>query len=200
MKKPRLILENIFAFSPNRETLGSTAYLILHRDGNVLVDCPFLDENNLQFCQQQGGVKYLFLTHRGAISKQIKNIQENLHCQVVIQEQEAYLLPNLQVTTFGDQFKLNQDCKVIWTPGHSPGSSCLYYALLGGVLFTGRHLLPNQEGECIPWRMKKTFHWRRQLNSQKKINDHLFFNQLNYICPGANTGYLKGKGFFQVTT
>jgi glyoxylase-like metal-dependent hydrolase (beta-lactamase superfamily II) len=198
VKKPRLICENIFAFPPNRETLGGTAYLILSPEGNILIDSPLWPENNLEFCQQQGGVKYLFLTHRGGISKQINKIQQNLDCQLLIQEQEAYLLPNLQITTFSDQFQLNRDCQVFWTPGHSPGSSCLYYALLGGVLFTGRHLLPNQQGECIPWRMKKTFHWRRQLNSQKKISDRLFFKSLNYICPGANTGYLKGQGVFKV--
>lgn len=198
MKKPRLILENIFAFSPNRETLGGTAYLLVHVDGNILIDCPFWDENNFQFCQQQGGVKYLFLTHRSAISKQIKNIQENLNCKIVIQEQEAYLLPNLQVTSFSEEFKLNLDCEIIWTPGHSPGSSCLYYHLLGGVLFSGRHLLPNQKGECLPLKVKKTFHWHRQLKSQKKLENYLSVHQLTYICPGANTGYLRGQGFFLV--
>lgn len=195
-KKPRLILDNIFVFPPNRETLGGTAYLLLNREGNILIDCPFWDENNLQFCQEQGRVTWLFITHRGGISKHIKQIQQNLNCKILIQEQEAYLLPNLEANTFQDEIQLNTDCEVIWTCGHSPASSCLYYRELGGVLFTGRHLLPNQNGECIPLRTKKTFHWRRQLNSQKKIEAKFYHDKLNYICPGANTGYLRGKGFF----
>lgn len=198
IKKPRLILENIWAFPPNRETLGGTSYLLTHRDGNILIDCPFWDENNYQFCQEQRGVKSLFLTHRGGISKQINKVQQDLNCKVLIQEQEAYLLPNLQVTSFSEELQLNRDCKVIWTPGHSPGSSCLHYLALGGVLFSGRHLLPNQKGECIPLQLKKTFHWHRQLKSQKKLEDRLIFNHLNYICPGANTGYLRGQGYFLV--
>lgn len=195
-KKPRLILENIWAFSPNKETLGGTAYLIFNNEGNILVDCPFWDENTLEFCQQQGGVKYLFITHRTAISKQIYKIKENLNCQVIIQEQEAYLLPNIEVISFQEHFQVNSDCQLIWTPGHSPGSSCLYYARLDGVLFSGRHLLPNDKNECVPLRVRKTFHWPRQLKSQAKLEKNVFQDQLKYICPGANTGYLRGKGFF----
>lgn len=202
VKKPRVILDRIFAFSPNRNTLGGTAYLLSRDEGNVLIDCPFWDENNFQFCQQQGGVKWLFLTHRTAISKDIKKIQQNLNCQIIIQEQEAYLLPNLKIDVFNEYFQLNSDCELIWTPGHSPGSSCLYYKQLGGVLFSGRHLLPNNKGECVPLKLKKTFHWRRQLKSQQNLSDRILQNNqgFRYICPAANTGHLKGKGFFEITT
>jgi hypothetical protein len=54
-KVPRLILEDIFVFAPNRETLGGTAYLIISIDCNILIDCPLWNEINRQFCQQQGG-------------------------------------------------------------------------------------------------------------------------------------------------
>jgi glyoxylase-like metal-dependent hydrolase (beta-lactamase superfamily II) len=147
------------------------------------------------FASNRGGVKWLFLTHRGGIGKQIAQIQENLGCQVLIQEQEAYLLPNLDLISFEQEFKLNPDCEVIWTPGHSPGSACLYYARHGGVLFTGRHLLPNREGKPAPLRIKKTFHWRRQLRSVKLLGARFSAETLSYICPGANTGYLRGQGY-----
>ncbi len=193
-KKPRPILENIFAFPPNRDTLGGTSYLVLHDQGNILIDCPLYQENNLEFCQQQGGIKYLFVTHRTAISKDIQKFQKNLNCQIIIQEQESYLLPNLTIETFTDDFTLNPNCTLIWTPGHTPGSSCLYFDNLGGVLFSGRHLLPNNQNQCIPLQVKKTFHWPRQLKSQAKVINL----KIKYICPGGNTGYLKGKGFFEL--
>ncbi|MGL5193174.1 MAG: MBL fold metallo-hydrolase, partial [Chroococcales cyanobacterium] len=44
-KQPRAVLDNIFAFSPNRETLGATAYLIVENNANILVDCPPWDES-----------------------------------------------------------------------------------------------------------------------------------------------------------
>jgi hypothetical protein len=43
-------------------------------------------------------------------------------------------------------------------------------------------------------RLAKTFHWGRQLKSVQAIRDRFTPATLNYICPGANTGLLGGKG------
>ena len=172
--------------------MGGSSYLILENSGNILVDCPAWDAENQQFLQEQGGVRWLFLTHRGAIGR-VKEIQAALNCAVLIQEQEAYLLPGLTVTSFQFEFTLSPSSQAIWTPGHTPGSACLYYREQGGVLFTGRHLLPNQHGEAVPLRIAKTFHWRRQLQSIQKLRDRFSPETLQHICPGANTGFLRGK-------
>jgi glyoxylase-like metal-dependent hydrolase (beta-lactamase superfamily II) len=184
--------ESIFAFPPNRDTLGGTSYFIVRNEGNILIDCPALDQTNQDFLAAHGGVRWLFLTHRGAIGKTAE-IQKALGCKVLMQEQEAYLLPGLTVTTFSQEFILDAAVKVIWTPGHSPGSSCLYYSTLGGILFSGRHLVPNQKGEAVPLRTAKTFHWPRQINSVQLLLKHFTPEILRYICPGANTGFLRGK-------
>lgn len=191
-KQPQAVLDAIFAFSPNRDTLGATAYFIVENDFNILIDCPAIDEVNLEFLQQHGGVRWLFITHRGAIGK-AEELQKAMGCDIVIQEQEAYLLPGLEVTTFGGEFTLGPNATAIWTPGHSPGSSCLHYAADGGVLFAGRHLLPNQQGEPVPLRTSKTFHWGRQLRSVELLIDRFTPDTLSYICPGANTGFLRGQ-------
>lgn len=191
-KSPRNVLDSIFAFAPNRDTLGGTSYFIVGNEGNILIDCPALDQTNLDFLRSHGGVKWLFLTHRGAIGKSAE-LQQNFSCDILIQEQEAYLLPGLSVTTFTQELTITPTAKIIWTPGHSPGSSCLYYNNLGGVLFSGRHLLPNQQGEPLPLRTAKTFHWPRQINSLKTIIETFTLDNLNYICPGANTGFLRGR-------
>jgi glyoxylase-like metal-dependent hydrolase (beta-lactamase superfamily II) len=193
-KLPRSILPSIFAFPPNRDTLGGTAYAIVTPTGNILVDSPAWNDINQQFIADLGGVKWLVITHRGGIG-QTTAIATALSCEVIVQEQEAYLLPELKVTTFEHKFNLNDSIHAIWTPGHSPGSSCLYYNGAGGVLFTGRHLLPNQFGAAMPLRTAKTFHWPRQLRSVAAIWQ-LFPARypLGHICPGANTGLLRGKG------
>lgn len=191
-KQPRPVLENIFAFPPNRDTLGATAYFIVENQMNILVDSPAWDEANQAFLRSLGGVHWLFLTHRGAIGK-AKEIQQAMSCNIVIQEQEAYLLPGLSLTPFSQEWGLSDHCQGIWTPGHSPGSSCLYYAGCGGVLFTGRHLLPNQQGVPTPLRTAKTFHWPRQIQSVQLLIDRFSPETLQYICPAANTGLLRGK-------
>ena len=137
-------------------------------------------------------MRWLFLTHRGGIGK-AREIQETFGCDILLQEQEAYLLPGLRVTTFQQEFTLSSVAQTIWTPGHSPGSSCLYYTNQGGVLFSGRHLLPNHLGEPVPLRTAKTFHWPRQLKSVQLLLDRFTPETLQFICPGANTGFLRGK-------
>lgn len=193
LKPPRAVLEAIFAFPPNRDTLGATAYFIVENAGNILLDCPAWNEANQQFLQEQGGVRWLLITHRGGIGK-VREIYEAFGCDILIQEQEAYLLPGLKVKTFKQVFSISPQSSVIWTPGHSPGSSCLYHTGSDGVLFSGRHLLPNQQGEPYPVRTSKTFHWPRQLKSVQSLRDRFTPATLNYICPGANTGFLRGKG------
>lgn len=192
-KQPQAIFgDRIFAFPPNRDTLGGTAYLIVEKEGNILLDCPAWDENTSEFIHSLGGVQVLFITHRGAIGK-VREIQAAFNCQILIQEQEAYLLPKLTLNTFPQKITLQPYMQVIWTPGHSPGSSCLYYPEYGGILFTGRHVLPNQQGLPVPLRTSKTFHWRRQIKSLELLRDRFSQETLQYICPGANTGYLRGK-------
>jgi len=193
LKPPRPVLRTIFAFPPNRDTLGGTAYLIVENAVNLLIDCPAWNETNEKFLREQGGVSSLFLTHRGGIGR-AREIQDSFGCQILIQEQEAYLLPGLEVTPFQHELTLSPSCCAIWTPGHSPGSSCVYYTGAGGVLFSGRHLLPNPQGELAPLRTSKTFHWKRQIRSVKSLRDRFTPETLNYICPGANTGFLRGNG------
>lgn len=183
---------SIFAFPPNRDTLGGTSYFIVTNEGNILIDCPALEPINQDFLSSHGGVRWFFISHRGAIGKAAE-YQQILNCEILIQEQEAYLLPGLTLTTFSDQFTLKATTEIIWTPGHSPGSSCLYYREFDGVLFSGRHLVPNQYGEPVPLRTSKTFHWPRQLRSIQSLRDRFTAETLNHICPGSNTGYLRGK-------
>ncbi|MEM0979707.1 MAG: MBL fold metallo-hydrolase [Cyanobacteria bacterium P01_H01_bin.58] len=197
-KQPHLILnENIYAFAPNRATLGGTSYFIIAQDqggvGNLLIDAPAYDADMLAFLQEQGGVKWWLITHRGAMG-QTKALQAALNCAVVVQEQEAYLLPNTpNVVTYRERYRLADHTEVLWTPGHSPGSACVYYTGAGGVLFTGRHLLPNRQGQLMPLRFSKTFHWPRQLQQIERLKARFSKETLASICPGANTGFLRGK-------
>lgn len=195
-KAPKLILENIWAFPPNRDILGGTSYLVTQPKGNILIDSPSWHPQTIEFCHQQGGVKYVFITNRDGISKHIGKIKQEFNSQLISQEQEVYLLPNLNALFFEDEYDLTPYCKLIWTSGYSPGSSCLYYQGHGGVLFTGRHLLPTKDGKVAPLKLKKTFHWRRQQLNAKTIFEKI--SSVSYICPGANTGYLRGRGYVTV--
>lgn len=189
--------DRVFAFAPNRDTLGGTAYLIREQDDsglpkNILVDCPAFNDVNQAFLTECGGVHTLFITHRGGMA-QVSDFQKAFDCQVLIQEQEAYLLPTVDTTTFHRSHTLSETSRVFWNPGHSPGSASLYHRTEGGVLFSGRHLLPTREGSPAPLRLSKTFHWPRQLRYAQQLLSDFSPDSLSYICPGASTGFLRGE-------
>jgi glyoxylase-like metal-dependent hydrolase (beta-lactamase superfamily II) len=194
-KPPRELTTGLFAFAPNRETLGATAYFIVENTGNILIDCPAWENTNREFIQNQGGIASLVITHRGGIGQKVARIQAEFGCEVVIQEQEAYLIPEAKTTPFSEEYRVDDRSLLIWTAGHSPGSSCFYWEKHGGILFTGRHLLPISSEEIQPLRVAKTFHWWRQLQSVRKLRDRFSPETLQYICPGSNTGYLRGNGW-----
>ena len=196
-KSPQSVFETIYAFSPNRETLGGTAYLILEQDAsgqsaNILVDSPAFNDVNQAFIEAHGGIRTLFLTHRGGMA-QVKAFQSKFDAQVLIQEQEAYLLPGVNPETFHRNHTLSSTSRVFWNAGHSPGSACLYHSQYGGVLFTGRHLLPTKSGAPSPLRLSKTFHWPRQLRYAQQLLADFSPETLSTICPGASTGFLRGE-------
>ncbi len=192
-KVPHLILPNLYRFPPSRDILGGTAYFIVSSHGNIVVDCPAWESENQEFLKEQGSLAGIFITHRGAISKHIGAMQTALDCPIFIQEQEAYLLPGLRVTTFHERYQLTNDLRAVWTPGHSPGSACLYDRREGGILFSGRHLLPDHQGNPRPLRLAKTFHWPRQLRSVEALRTEFTPETLRYLCPGANVGFLRGR-------
>lgn len=178
--------------------MGAIAYLILGKDAagnpaNLLIDTPPWDTDTENCLRQQGGIRWWIFTHRGGIGR-VKPIQAVLESEILIQEQEAYLLPEVPGrVSYRDQHAVGSQATLLWTPGYSPGSACLYYPAHGGVLFSGRHLLPNQAGQLTPLRFAKTFHWQRQLRQVQRLVDEFSQETLAYVCPAANIGFLRGE-------
>lgn len=192
-KPPQQILPSVWAFAPNRDTLGGVSYFIQHPEGGVLVDCPAWNPVNAEFLQH-AQVRYCFLTHRGGIAA-ASQWRSFLNCTLWIQEQEAYLLPGLEPRSFHREVSLYSDLCGFWTPGHSPGSSCLHWQQQGGILFSGRHLLPDAHGNPTPLHTRKTFHWPRQIDHVQSLRQRFSSETLTYLCPGASIGLLRGAKF-----
>ena len=107
----------LWAFPPSRDSDGGTAWL-LHTSGggSVLVDVPLLSDEHLSWLQQQAP-GWIVLTHRQGHGR-CRRLQEQLGWPVLLQEQEAYLLPTLQQRhSFGEQMELEPGLRLLWTPG-----------------------------------------------------------------------------------
>jgi glyoxylase-like metal-dependent hydrolase (beta-lactamase superfamily II) len=186
MTLPQPIFEQVYRFKPNRATGGGSSYLIQHPAGNILIDSPAFHAEHCTAIDTLGGVQQWIFTHRGGIGE-VELWMKHFQPQITIHEQEAFLVNSPNLNTFSQDTELLPDLQILWTPGHSPGSSCVLYR---DMLFTGRHLLPNRQGEPSPFRLAKTFHWPRQLRSvEKLLQESISFS---YICPGAGVGLLRG--------
>lgn len=150
------------------------------------------------FVHRLGGVSQIILTHRGGLSEQLPKIASALGCTVIVQEQEAYLVSqSIPRQTFHHEMTWEDGDRLFWTPGHSPGTCCYYHAQENGILFTGRHLIPNQDGEPSPLKTSKTFHWPRQLKHVQRLQTDFNSDSLHYILPGANLGRLRGAKYIE---
>ena len=93
----------LWAFPPSRDSDGGTSWLLHSQSGtSVLVDVPLLSDEHLSWLQQQPP-GWIVLTHRPGHGR-CRRLQEQLGWPVLVQEQEAYLLPTLQQRhSFGEQ-------------------------------------------------------------------------------------------------
>ncbi len=199
-RPPRPVRSDLWLFAPNRDNQGGSAWFLEHSDGDLLVDVPALTEANLAFLQHRPRPGQIVLTGRYGHGR-CRALQEALGWPVLVQEQEAYLLPGVKgLETFGREHALAPGLQLLWTPGPSPGS-CVLHALGGGAggnghgggLFCGRLLVPVAPGRLEPRRSRRTFHWPRQIASLRALRAWLPAGTPGWIASGAGLGALRGE-------
>ena len=193
-RPPREVRPGLWLFAPNRDTQGGSSWLLERPEGPLLVDCPAVTRSNLDFLAQRGAEGTVVLTSREGHGR-CRRIQEATGWRVLVQEQEAYLLPNVQrVEAFGSEHTAAPGILLLWTPGPTPGS-CVIHASgpWGDLLFCGRLLLPVGPGALAPLRTQRCFHWPRQLARIGKLRDWLPSGSPAAIACGGGLGALRGE-------
>ncbi|KVH87970.1 uncharacterized protein LOC112502763 [Cynara cardunculus var. scolymus] len=122
------------------KSYGATSYLIVHPEGNILIDSPRYTERLACNIEKMGGARYMFLTHRDDVADHQK-WSERLNCERILHSTEVDVSTiNVETKLTGcGPWSLSDDIQLIHTPGHTEGSVCLFYKPLK-VLFTGDHL------------------------------------------------------------
>ena len=200
-RPPSAVLPGLWLFSPNRDCQGGSAWLLETPDLDLLIDCPALSQANLAFLDSRGrragaaGAGRIVLTGRDGHGR-CRRLQEQLGWPVVVQEQEAYLLPGVDpLLTFASEWELAPGVRLLWTPGPSPGA-CVLHAQgpgpAGDGLFCGRLLVPLGPGSLAPLRRRNTFHWPRQVASVERLVRWLPAGSPGWIASGAGLGALRG--------
>jgi glyoxylase-like metal-dependent hydrolase (beta-lactamase superfamily II) len=184
----------LWLFAPNRDSQGGSSWLLATAGGDLLIDCPGFTAANLEFLRGRGGEGTLVLTSREGHGR-CRRIQEATGWRVLVQEQEAYLLPTVRrLEVFAAEHHLAAGIRLLWTPGPTPGA-CVVHAVgpWGDLLFCGRLLLAVGPGALAPLRTSRSFHWPRQLASIERLKTWLPAGSPAEIACGGGLGALRGE-------
>ena len=154
----------------------------------VLIDCPPLTEATLKALRElaQGRCARILLTSREGHGR-LRGLQEYMQWPVLVQEQEAYLLPGVQqLETFSEQTVTVSGLRLLWTPGPTPGHAVVHAPAPVNVLFCGRLLVPVAKDQLAPLQHRRTFHWPRQQRSLDQLR--------RWLAPESNPGLASGAG------
>lgn len=190
----RQVRQGLWLFAPNRDTQGGSSWLLEGAQGDLLIDCPAWTQANLDLLRGRGAGGTIVLTSREGHGR-TRRFQEALGWPVLVQEQEAYLLPGVrQLHSFAEEHQLADGVRLLWTPGPTPGSCVLHHAAGGwDDLFCGRLLQPLAPGVLAPLRQRRTFHWPRQLASVQRLRQWLPAGSPAWIACGGGLGALRGE-------
>jgi hypothetical protein len=198
-RPPREVGPGLWLFPPNPRTHGGSAWFLETRGGGVLVDCPPESEATFAFLQARalaspGWIVLLGRDGHGSC----RRVQERMGWPVLVQEQEAYLLPGVKdLSVFGAEHQLEEGLGLLWTPGPSPGAAVLHACdgVVGAVdgLFCGRLLVPVAPQTLAPLLSPRGFHGPRQRRSVARLLRWLPPGSPAWIASGAALGALAGE-------
>ncbi len=204
-RPPLPVRPGLWLFAPSRESQGGSAWLLEAAGADLLIDCPGYTRANLRFLAGRPRHRtagngppraWILLTGRGGHGR-CRRLQQALGWPVLVQEQEAYLLPGVDpLHTFAAEHRLEPDVRLLWTPGPSPGACIVHVSPAAadgrGGLFCGRLLVPVAPARVAPLRQRGTFHWGRQLRSVERLRRWLPPGSPGWIASGAGLGALRG--------
>jgi len=193
-RPPQQLRDDLWLFPPNRDCQGGSSWWLEADPEPVLIDCPPLTDATLTALSRLAGSRTprILLTSREGHGR-LRRLQERLGWPVLVQEQEAYLLPNVSaLDTFAVDHVTASGLRLLWTPGPTPGS-CVVHAPAADLLFCGRLLTPLAPGRLGPLRHGRTFHWPRQLESLQRLRDWIPSDSRPLLASGAGLGALRGE-------
>ncbi len=185
---PCQLQDELWVFPKNIHSHGGQAWWLGCEPEPVLIDCPPVNDFTLEFLKHvsSGRSPLIILTSREAHGK-VLDLQEALDWPVLVQEQEAYLLPGLKrLSSFSNEHVTASGLRLLWTPGPTPGSCVVYAPTPWNVLFCGRLLIPVKLNCLAALRTRRTFHWSRQQKSLENLCQWLPSDSRPSLASGAS--------------
>lgn len=137
---PLVIDRNVYFCGFNSpKSAGGFSYLVIHSLGNWMIDAPRFNPAVVDFLERNGGLKYIFLTHKDDCAEQAK-YAEKFGAKRIIHEKEIEAVPDAEMVLEGfGPIHIEEDFTIIPQPGHTEGHCMLLYDnkfLFSGDVFT----------------------------------------------------------------
>ena len=163
----------------SRDSFGASSYLIVHPDGNWLVDAPRYVGGLVEKFKALGGIRYIFLSHQDDVADAAKYAAA-FGAERIIHEWELSAQPDSeQIITGTEPIQFHSDFRIIPVPGHTKGHLALLYK--EKYLFTGDHLAWSREtSELEAWEDYCWYDWQTQIGSVEKLASERF----EWVLPG----------------
>lgn len=171
---PLLIEDSVYYTGFNSPlSFGGNSFFIKEREGNWLIDSPKFNNHLINWFEQQGGIKYIFLTHEDDVAEAEKYADHFLAKRIIHKHSlEAEPDSEIVIEDFSS-LEFLTDIRIIPTPGHTKGHMVLIYK--DKFLFSGDHLYVSRKtGELAAHRKHCWYSWKEQTNSMKKLMDYQF--------------------------
>jgi glyoxylase-like metal-dependent hydrolase (beta-lactamase superfamily II)/ferredoxin len=122
----------------SEKSFGANSFFVEHPDGNWLVDSPRYIKHLVDFFEQKGGIRYIFLSHEDDVAD-CDRYAKQFGAVRIIHQADAGAVPGAERIIEGEEpIPLAPQFQAIPVPGHTPGSMALLYD--ERFLFTGDHL------------------------------------------------------------
>lgn len=171
-------------------SFGATSWLLLRPAGNVLIDVPRFTAPLVRRLEQQGGVRWLFLTHRDDVDGHAQ-FAAHFGCERLLHRGDhGAATAGVERLLDGDApIELDDDLVALPTPGHTRGSTCLLARTPAGadpaiappLLFSGDHLAWD-DATARPYGFRDAcWHsWPQLIESTRRLVAHPF----EWLLPG----------------
>jgi glyoxylase-like metal-dependent hydrolase (beta-lactamase superfamily II)/ferredoxin len=133
----------------SKRSFGACSWLITRPGGNVLIDMPRWSAPLARRIKAMGGLAAIVLTHRDDVADHQRWAQA-FRCERWIHRADAEAAPQAERLLQGfDDHNLDDELRLIPTPGHTAGSLCVQLGRSRSVLFSGDHLWWNRQHEVV---------------------------------------------------
>lgn len=162
----------------SEKSFGANSYFVEHPDGNWLIDSPRYLAQLVEFFEQRGGLRYIFLSHEDDVADSDR-YAKRFGAERIIHQADAGAVPGAERVLEGEEpVQLAPQFRAVPVPGHTPGSTALLYN--DRFLFTGDHLWWDPDSETLGAPQRLVWRERALVASIGKLLAYRF----EWILPG----------------